>query len=121
MDRRVESYAQPTELRFDALFTVLLTSEEFGEQRCIARNISKNGIFIECRDVLPLGARVQVHFLMQDGQGEIVARAVVKNHYFLSYSGRSAVKRLVGMGLKFLGFENNEEHVDTFLRSGRIH
>ena len=122
MDRRVESSSQPTEVGFDSLFTVLLTSDQFGEQRCIARNITETGIFVECRDVLPLGASVQVHFLAQDGHGEIVANAVVKNHYFLSYSGQSAVKRLVGMGLKFLDFEAGDEDLTgAMIRPRRVH
>lgn len=122
MDRRVDSSSQPNEVGFDSLFTILLTSDQFGEQRCIARNITENGIFIECRDVLPLGAAVQVHFLAQDGHGEIVANAVVRNHYFLSYSGQAAVKRLVGMGLKFVDFEPGDEDLAAaMVRHRRVH
>ena len=122
MDRHVEPGKHRGRLHFDALFTVLVTSSEFGEQRCIARNISQEGIFIECRDVLPLGAEVQVHFLMQNGQGEIVANAVVKNHYFLSYSRQATLRRLVGMGLKFLGFEPGEDILDSRMtRPPRVH
>ena len=62
-------------------------------------------MFLETRDPLPLGSQVRVHFVMERGQGEIVARAEIKNHYYLNFKDGCDVRRVTGMGIKFLAFE----------------
>jgi len=120
MNERTGQLERRGDLRFDAVFSVVVSSEEFGKMKCMARNISNRGMFIEARDVLPLGTEVRVHFLMDAGQGEIVARAVIKNHYFLSYSGQGRLRRLVGMGLRFVEFEQGDNDYEQAMNRYRV-
>ncbi|MCS6911925.1 MAG: PilZ domain-containing protein [Myxococcales bacterium] len=95
-------------VRFDKAFPVSISSEVFGESTAVARNISAGGIMLEVRDPLPLGTEVRVHFSMPDSPAEIVARGEVKNHYFFNFSdGQGTAHALMGMGIRFLEFEND--------------
>ncbi len=95
--------------RFDKAFQVEISSAVFGSYMCVARNISAGGIFLETFDPLPLGSEVRVHFEIPDSNGEVVAVGEVKNHYYLNYHQDGAPKSLMGMGVRFKGFEEDGE------------
>ena len=96
-------------LRFDKVFPVLLSSEQFGESNAVARNVSAGGILLEVGEPLPLGTHVRVYFsmgAMQVDEGpHIVARGEVKNHYFLNYSDHTGPRSMTGMAVRFTEFE----------------
>ena len=46
-------------LRFEKVFPVILSTEEFGECNAMARNISAGGILIEISEPMPLGTEVR--------------------------------------------------------------
>jgi Tfp pilus assembly protein PilZ len=93
--------------RMDKAFQVEVSSSIFGSTICVARNISEGGIFLETYDPLPLGAQVRVHFEIPDSAGEVVAVGEVKNHYYLNYHQNGAPRSLMGMGVRFLHFEED--------------
>jgi hypothetical protein len=109
MESRTQIREKRASLRLDAMFPVVLSSERFGDFRCMARNISQGGMFVESIDPLPLGCRVKVHFVMERNQGEIVAKAEIKNHYYLSYNEAGAMRSVVGMGVRFLSFDEGQD------------
>ena len=82
----------------------------FGEVQCVARNVSAGGIFLESTDPLPLGARIRVCFMTPDEGAEIVAVGEVKNHYFMNYVAGGVTRSVAGMGVRFLGFEQESQH-----------
>ena len=98
-------------LRFDKVFPVMITSDEFGDSNAMARNVSAGGILLELSEPLPLGTHVRVHFSMNvpDSDGDmgptIVARGEVKNHYFLNYSDHTGPRSMTGMAVRFTEFE----------------
>jgi hypothetical protein len=93
-------------LRFEKVFPVILSSENFGECNAMARNISAGGILVELSEPLPLGTEVRVHFWMPDSQASIIARGEVKNHYFLNFADNEGAQRsLTGMAIRFSEFE----------------
>ena len=92
-------------LRFEKVFPVILSTEEFGECNAMARNISAGGILIEMPDPMPLGTAVRVHFFMPDSQATIIARGEVKNHYFLNFCDDSGPRSMTGMAVRFSEFE----------------
>jgi hypothetical protein len=94
-------------LRFDKVFPVVIESRDYGIQPCIARNVSNGGMFLEIRDPLPLGSTIRVRFAVPDSAAEVVARAEVKNHYFLNYNDPSGPRLLSGMAVRFLGFDED--------------
>jgi hypothetical protein len=99
-------------LRFDTVFPVLISSDQFGESNAMARNISAGGILLELQEPLPLGTRVRIHFSMQSGRGPeggpiIVARGEVKNHYFLNFADDTGPRSLTGMAIRFTEFETD--------------
>jgi hypothetical protein len=98
-------------LRFEKVFPVILSTEEFGECNAMARNISAGGILIEMNDPMPLGTAVRVHFFMPDSQATIIARGEVKNHYFLNFNDAAGARSLTGMAIKFSAFEAEAEEV----------
>lgn len=95
--------------RLDKVFQVEVSSPVFGSYLCVARNISVGGIFLETFDPLPLGSEVRIHFEMPDSSGEVVAVGEVKNHYYLNYQSEGAPQSLMGMGIRFTGFEEDTE------------
>jgi len=95
--------------RFDKVFQVEVSSSIFGSYVCVARNISAGGMFLETFDPLPLGSEVRIHFEIPDSQGEVVAIGEVKNHYYLNYQQDGAPRSLMGMGIRFMGFEEDGE------------
>ena len=92
-------------MRFETVFPVILSSDNFGECNAMARNISSGGILLEISEPLPLGTEVRVHFAMPDSQASIVARGEVKNHYFLNFSDAGGQRSLTGMAVRFTSFE----------------
>lgn len=108
-------------LRFDKVFPVRVESLLFGEFRCVARNVSAGGIFLETRDHLPLGARVRICFLTADESGEIVAVGEVKNHYFINFAQDGESRSIAGMAVRFLSFEDDGElHLKACLDRFRV-
>ncbi|MCG5056416.1 MAG: PilZ domain-containing protein [Myxococcales bacterium] len=108
-------------LRFDKVFPVRVESLLFGEFRCVARNVSAGGIFIETRDHLPLGAQLRVCFLTPDESGEIVAIGEVKNHYFINFAQAGESRSVSGMAVRFLSFEEESEvHLRACLDRFRV-
>ncbi len=110
-------------LRFDVIFPVVISSEEFGPVRCIARNLSSGGMFVEALEPIPIGLNVKVHFVMERSQGEITAQGRIINHYYLAFHHDGEIRSLVGMGIKFLEFEpESAETLDNCLsRCKTIH
>ena len=98
-------------LRFDKVFPVRIESILFGELPCIARNVSRGGIFLELAEPLPLGARIRVCFPAPDGSDEVVALGEVKNHYFMNFSQNGETKSVSGMAVRFTGFEHESQRL----------
>jgi hypothetical protein len=98
-------------LRFEKVFPVILSTEEFGECNAMARNISAGGILIELPDPMPLGTEVRVHFMMPDSQATIIAKGEVKNHYFLNFTDGGGQRSLCGMAIKFTEFEADSQEM----------
>jgi hypothetical protein len=116
-----------TSLRFETVFPVLLSSDEFGECNAMARNISAGGILLEIQEPLPLGTQVQVHFCMQLGNigrdhgPTIVARGEVKNHYYLNFNDDAGPRSLTGMAIRFTEFEtDSRERLDAGMDELRV-
>ena len=110
-------------LRFEKVFPVILSTDEFGECNAMARNISAGGILIELPEPMPLGTEVRVHFFMADSQATIIARGEVKNHYFLNYADATGPRAVAGMGIRFVAFEDTSEVAlgDELLRYRVLH
>src|ERR1700704_5194498 len=76
--------------RFDKAFLVVIGSEIYGDSFAVARNVSAGGILVEMTYAPPRGPVVPVHFQhpRDDEQlDEIVARAEVKHHHYLNFTG----------------------------------
>ncbi len=98
-------------LRFEKVFPVILSTEQFGECNAMARNVSAGGILIEISEPMPLGTSVRVHFMMQDSSATIIARGEVKNHYFLNFNDAGGQRSLTGMAIKFKEFEADSQEM----------
>ena len=110
--------------RIDKIFRVLLSTDECGDQWCVARNISSSGMFVEMAEPIALRTKVIVRFAHQgtvleglpapgspDGcDAAITAMARVQNHYYLQYADKDGLRALCGVGLRFLRFLP-EEHL----------
>jgi hypothetical protein len=107
-------------MRFEKVFPVMISSEQFGECNAMARNVSAGGILLEMADPLPLGTRVRVHFSIAESQASIVARGEVKNHYFLNYSDGSEARSLTGLAVRFTEFETRDRAFTESLDRMRI-
>jgi len=94
-------------LRLDKVFHVLVESPHFGFMNCVARNISRGGVFLETRAPLPLGSPLRVYFAFPDGAAGISALGEVKNHYFLNYATGDGPATITGMGVRFTQFDND--------------
>jgi hypothetical protein len=105
--------------RFDKVFLVVIGSELYGDSFAIARNVSAGGILVEMTYAPPLGTVVTVHFqYVHAGErgdrgglrdeperiDEIVARAEVKHHHYLNFSGSGEAASTRAIGLRFLEF-----------------
>jgi hypothetical protein len=93
--------------RFDKAFLVVIGSELYGDTVAVARNISTGGILVEMTYAPPMGTVVTVHFqhARDDGElDEIVARAEVKHHHYLNFTGGSDAASSRAIGLRFVEF-----------------
>jgi hypothetical protein len=93
--------------RFDKAFLVLIGSELYGDTHAIARNISAGGILVEMGYAPPLGTVVTVHFRHTGDDGhvdEIIARAEVKHHHYLNFTGGNESDSARAVGLRFFEF-----------------
>src|SRR4051812_46587152 len=116
--------------RFDKAFLVVIGSELYGDSFAIARNISAGGCLVEMTYAPPLGTVVTVHFqYVRDVGGssersetdpvmdEIVARAEVKHHHYLNFTGGNDAASSRAIGLRFIEFIDPGERVEA----DRIH
>jgi len=100
--------------RFDKAFLVVIGSEIYGDSVAVARNISAGGILVEMTYAPPLGTVVTVHFQhARDGEtpDEIVARAEVKHHHYLNFTGGNDAASSRAIGLRFLDFVDLDERI----------
>jgi len=101
--------------RFDKAFIVVIGSELYGDSFAIARNISAGGLLVEMSYAPPLGTVVTVHFqYLREGDvmDEIVARAEVKHHHYLNFSGGEEQASSRAIGLRFIEFVDPGERVE---------
>ena len=106
--------------RFDKLFLVVIGSELYGDSFAIARNISAGGLLVEMSYAPPLGTIVTVHFQYAregDVLDEIVARAEVKHHHYLNFTGGNDAASARAIGLRFIEFLDPGDRVEA----DRIH
>lgn len=94
-------------LRMDKVFPVKVESPEFGFTNCIARNISGGGMFLECKELLPLGSTIKILFSLPGVCGGINAVGEVKNQFCLNFGADEAASSVVGMGIRFINFEDD--------------
>jgi hypothetical protein len=108
--------------RFDKAFLVVIGSELYGDSFAVARNISAGGILVEMTYAPPLGSVVTVHFQQardDDQLDEIVARAEVKHHHYLNFTGGNDAASSRAIGLRFLEFVAPRE--PEWLSADRLH
>ena len=109
--------------RFDKAFLVVIGSELYGDSSAVARNVSAGGILVEMSYAPPLGTVVTVHFqhAREDGDlDEIVARAEVKHHHYLNFTGSNAggdAASARAIGLRFIEFLDP----DIRIAADRVH
>jgi hypothetical protein len=100
--------------RFDKAFLVMIGSEIYGDTAAVARNVSTGGILVEMTYAPPLGTVVTVHFQHtrdDDQLDEIVARAEVKHHHYLNFTGGNDAASSRAIGLRFLEFVDRDERI----------
>jgi hypothetical protein len=110
--------------RFDKAFLVVIGSEIYGDSLAVARNVSAGGILVEMTYAPPLGTVVAVHFqhVRDDDQvDEIVARAEVKHHHYLNFTGGNDAASTRAIGLRFLEFVDPNERPNERLAPERWH
>ena len=110
--------------RFDKAFLVVIGSEIYGDSFAVARNVSAGGILVEMTYAPPLGTVVTVHFQHardDDQLDEIVARAEVKHHHYLNFTGSTAggsdAASARAIGLRFIEFLDP----DIRIAADRVH
>jgi len=94
-------------LRFDKVFPVVVESPLYGFCNCIARNISKDGIFLESRDILPLGSNIRIYFSLNQHAPGIAAQGEVKRHYIFNFGSKGGTRTMRGFGVRFTHFEDD--------------
>ena len=106
--------------RFDKAFLVVIGSELYGDSFAIGRNISGGGLLVEMTYAPPIGTVVTVHFQhahSEERVDEIVARAEVKHHHYLNFSGSGEAASTRAIGMRVLEFVDANERIE----SDRIH
>jgi hypothetical protein len=109
-----EPREQRIHTRFDKAFLVKIGSEVYGDSFAIARNISAGGILVEMTYAPPLGTVVTVHFQHardSDLLDEIVARAEVKHHHYLNFTGGNDAASARAIGMRFIEFIDPDERI----------
>jgi len=107
-------------IRFDKAFLVVIGSELYGDSFAVARNVSTGGILVEMTYAPPLGTVVTVHFQHARDDGgldEIVARAEVKHHHYLNFTGGNDAASVRAIGLRFIEFLDP----DIRITADRVH
>ena len=110
----VDHHEKRIHIRFDKTFLVMVGSELYGDTFAIARNVSAGGILVEMPYAPPLGTVVTVHFQNARGDDqldEIVARAEVKHHHYLNFTGGNDAASARAIGLRFLEFVDPNEPI----------
>jgi hypothetical protein len=100
--------------RFDKAFLVVIGSELYGDSNAVARNVSAGGILVEMGYAPPLGTVVTVHFQNARGDDlfdEIVARAEVKHHHYLNFTGSGEAASTRAIGLRFVEFVDSGDRI----------
>jgi hypothetical protein len=100
--------------RFDKAFLVVIGSELYGDSFAIARNVSAGGILVEMTYAPPLGTVVTVHFQHardDDQVDEIIARAEVKHHHYLNFTGGNDAASARAIGMRFIEFIDPDERI----------
>jgi hypothetical protein len=113
---RVPDVDKRIHTRFDKAFLVVIGSELYGDSFAIARNISAGGLLVEMSYAPPLGTVVTVHFQhVREGDvlDEIVARAEVKHHHYLNFTGGNEAASSRAIGLRFIEFLDPGDRVET--------
>jgi len=82
--------------RMRLVFPVLLEGP-FGIRRCVARDVSARGLFVETADPYRPGMDVAVTFTLPDGSWEMTVRCIVRRILKLEASDGT----LLGVGLSF--------------------
>ncbi len=72
-----------------------------GIRRCLARDISPGGLFVEYSEALAPGTELRVIFTVPDGSTEMTCRCLVRHVHHV----RSPGGTVRGLGLSFEGFE----------------
>ena len=100
--------------RLRVAFAVLVDGP-FGLRRCIARDISAKGLFIETWDEFALGTEIRVIFSLPDGSWEMTARCTVK--HVLDVHSKDGVTRGIGVWFE----EIEEDLADNISVARRVH
>jgi hypothetical protein len=83
-------------------FPVLIEGP-YGIRRCIARDISGDGIFVESNEDYPPGTELRVTFMLPDGSWEMTARCTVRHVIRL----RATEAAMHGIGMSFESIEDD--------------
>jgi len=89
--------------RWRVFCQVVVRTVEYGEVQALGINISSGGIFIQTFDPLPLGTEVEIQLGNADG---VIARGIVRSHYYMTYREREHPASCTGMGVRFVGFDD---------------
>lgn len=100
--------------RLRIAFSVLVDGP-FGLRRCIARDITHRGLFIETWDELPIGTELRVIFSMPDGSWEMPARCIVR--HILELGTGEEIQRGVGVSFE----EIEDEPTDAIEELRQLH
>ncbi|HLT28757.1 MAG TPA: PilZ domain-containing protein [Myxococcaceae bacterium] len=107
-------------LRFDKVFPVYVTTDD-GMTRGIARNISATGLFVETREVVPLGGQLRVTFAGEDGT-EMTCKCEVRYQVAVHFGKRKQDQahregHSRGIGLRIVSYELHDN--TTLFGAGR--
>ncbi len=92
----------------------MLIEGPLGLRRCIARDVSAHGLFVETNEVFAPGTELRVTFSLPDGTWEMTARCTVRHAVRLT----AADGALHGMGLALGEIEDDLEGPSTAQGSG---
>ncbi len=100
--------------RLRLAFSVLIDGP-FGIRRCVGRDISPGGLFVETPDPYPQGVVVRVTFSVPDGSWEMTSRCEVRH----AVRVKAPEGMVQGVGLAFLGVDLEADDLVTAAR--RVH
>lgn len=93
--------------RYTLAFPVLVEDPNGNIERCMAKNVSTEGIYLECRKFFPIGSKLKIIFTPPEGNIEVKAEAEVTRAMALGPRTDDPTCLNVGMGLKFLSFDHS--------------